>query len=211
MTPDETKKIMKVIETSYPITKTFTDEETKLQFSIWCDAFKDVPYAICARVVTDIIQNEDREFAPSLGHIKSRINKLLDTTLDPEDAWHLVKKAIQTWDVVESWRQLPKDIQRVVTPTDLQDWGKMDSDDVNNWVKTSFMKSYKRSTDNQKELARLPQQIKDLLGITQREEELDKIRMGGLVDYDKQQLMIAQSIKKDIKRIEDEKSEVGEM
>lgn len=170
MTKEEAKKLMKLVDSSYYNPKTYTAQETEWQLSLWTDAFKDIPFELGFRVIADIIENEDRDFAPTLGHIKSKINKLMDTSLDVDDAWQLVKKSVQSWDAYESWKELPEEIQKVVSVSDIREWGMMSSDTFNSVVKAQFTKSFNRRKESYQELQRIPMNIRNMISAKKVEE-----------------------------------------
>lgn len=165
----------------------------------WQHAFKDIPFEVVSEVTMSVVENEEREYAPTPAHIKKLIVKTVDDTPDVAEAWSEVKRALQTWSYVESWRTLPKEVQEVVSVNDLQDWGMMSHDSIENNVYPHFRERYNRHIQKKKEIGMLSDKAKALLGI-----EAPKPKMMQ-IDYDAEAKERSRQIEAEIKRLDEER------
>ena len=80
------------------------------------------------------------------------------------EAWHLVKKAMNTSDFVSAFRSLPPAIRRVVgSPDQLKEWAYMESETVNSVIQSNFMRSFRVVAEREREFAKLPESAKQLM------------------------------------------------
>ena len=81
-------------------------------------------------------------------------------------AWALVSKACSNgiYGYREEFAKLPPEVQRAVgAPEVLREWAMMESDTVQSVIASNFQKNYRATQERQKELEKLPQNVRDML------------------------------------------------
>jgi predicted small lipoprotein YifL len=83
-----------------------------------------------------------------------------------QEAWALVSKAIRNsaYNSAEEFAKLPPVVQRLVgSPSQLREWGQMDSDTVNSVVASNFQRSYRARAKNERDYLALPSSVKSYM------------------------------------------------
>lgn len=83
------------------------------------------------------------------------------------EAWGIVAKALRNsaYGSREEFDKFPPVIKRIVgSPSQLREWSMMDSETVHSVVASNFQRSYKAIAQREKELAKLPPDVKALVG-----------------------------------------------
>lgn len=200
MNIEETQKILSYLRSNYQ--HSFKDEDVEVQKMIitsWHHAFKDIPYEVVGGVVMSIVENEDREFAPNIAHVKSLIAKATDTTASVDEAWQEVKRSLQTWSYAESWKTLSPEVKEIVSVSDLQDWGEMSHESIEKVVYPHFRDRYNRHIEKKKTVDMLPDNVKALLGIESPKPKMMQI------DYGAEAKERTKQIEAEIKRLDEER------
>jgi hypothetical protein len=163
MTLSETKKIVALLQFNYPDTlRDLSDEAYKIYVRQWQAFFADEPYDVVeAAVKAHIVTSTDR-FMPNVGQIKEMIRKLTapeEQELTEQEAWSLVVAATRNgiYGYREEYEKLPYAVQRAVgSAKNLREWAMMDSETVNSVIASNFMRSYRGTSQAEKEWAKLP-------------------------------------------------------
>ena len=165
MTRDESKKILRIITATYQ--NAYKDSPQRLAdaITVWAVIFKDVPYdEVQAAVYTYI--NEDREYPPTPGQVKSILYRIEHYDEMPEgDAWNLVLRALGNglYGAQEEFDRLPEDVQRAVGSPQWIHAVAMD-DNANMSVESSnFYKRYRQVLANKRQTAAMPPMVKELV------------------------------------------------
>lgn len=168
MTAEQTGIIMDILTTAYPRFYTGPDAPDMGQtLMLWAEMFREDDVAIVAAAVKALIASDEKGFPPHIGAVKKYIRVLTDTDEMTElEAWRCVAKAIRnsTYGAKEEFKKLPPIVKKLVgSPEQLRTWGMMDSDTVHSVVSSNFQRSYKIAATREREFAKLPQDVKDIV------------------------------------------------
>ena len=123
---------------------------------------------IVAAAVKALIASDEKGFPPVIGQVKARIRQITQPQEMTEgEAWALVAKAIRNsaYDSRKEFDALPEQIQRIVgAPSQLRDWGTMDSDTVHSVVASNFQRAYRVKAEQKRNYAALPPDVKATIG-----------------------------------------------
>ena len=119
---------------------------------------------------------EGREFAPNCGQIKDKMREFSEVQmLDEQEAWALVSRACANgyYGYKKEFDRLPIEVQRVVgRPEQLREWALMDVETVQSVVASNFMRSYRSRSARDKELARVPVEVRSIVNGLQNQIKL---------------------------------------
>ena len=94
------------------------------------------------------------------------------------EAWGMVAQALRNsiYGAREEFEKFPPIVKRIVgSPSQLREWGMMDSETVHSVVASNFQRSYKAIAQREKELAKLPPDVKALVGKLTEGKKLDAL------------------------------------
>ena len=119
---------------------------------------------------------------PTVGQIIEKIKSLSNPKGDMTEveAWALVYKAIcnSAYNSIEEFEKLPNVVKRAVGNADvLKSWSMLSLDEVNTVIQSNFMRSYKSSNTQQKQIDALPNSTKQYVN-----QLTDKMSIGLLTD-----------------------------
>lgn len=165
----ETSQIMDILAAAYPRFYSGNDApDPEAVLSLWSAMFADDDFMIVAAAVKALIAGDGKGFPPVIGQVKARIRQITTPQEMTEgEAWALVAKAIRNsaYDSRKEFDSLPADIQRIVgAPSQLKDWGTMDSDTVHSVVASNFQRAYRVKAEQKKNYAALPSDVKAMIG-----------------------------------------------
>ena len=134
------------------------------------DMFGTEEYALVAAAVKSLIEGDEHGFPPHIGAVKAKL-RLLAGGEEPTEAevWNLVSKAIRNglYGAKDEFDKLPPAAQRVVgSPEQLRSWAMMDSETVQSVVASNFQRSYRQIAPREREIAKLPPDVRALIGQT---------------------------------------------
>lgn len=127
----------------------FTEKEMEALIKEWNVQFKndedkDIYLALqkCISLST---------YPPSIASIKEKIYQSIESGESAEDMWELVREASHNsiYHSYEEWKNLPKDVQRIVSEADLRDIALSNTESVR-FIKKDFIESYRRYQENKK-------------------------------------------------------------
>lgn len=137
--------------------------------NLWLDIFRNDDPRIVAAAVTSFIEGDEKGFPPSIGQIKAKMRLLTGgEDMTEADAWRLVSKAISNglYGAQEEFDKLPPIVRRAVgSPNMLREWARMDTETVHSVVASNFQRSFRTVANREKELSKLPQDVKAALGL----------------------------------------------
>lgn len=166
MDRQQTTQILALIKVAYPNSYTKqSDEELRQTISLWATQFKEYDFNLVALAVNSFIAEDLSGFAPNIAQIKNYARKLskMPQKTD-EEIWIPIKKALSNslYNSEKEYEQLPKDIQRCVTPGQLRDWARSDLDDLP-FIRNEVLKEYRQQETRQTEFELLPAKARQLL------------------------------------------------
>ena len=189
MTRDEMKKLLMVINASYPNWKI---DNLSITIDTWFEFLGHYEYQEVMMAVKSYITSDKSGFAPSIGAINDLVNTIGEqmdgTDLNEMQAWSLVSNALRcsSWHSKEEFDKLPPLIQRAVGSADnLRHWA-TDDNYNESVIMSQFISVYKSVVKQEKQNRRMPldvrQQIEERkvenLLIGKREEETHGEDMG---------------------------------
>ena len=171
-------KIMAVLRGAYPaFYRSIDREEAEDTVRLWEDMFKPDEYALVAAAVKALIETDDKGYPPSIGNVKAKLRLISGGDEMTElDAWEVVSRALRnsTYGSREEFEKFPPVIKRLVgSPAQLREWGTMDSETVHSVVASNFQRSYKAIAQREREIAKLPPDVKALVGKIANGKKLD--------------------------------------
>lgn len=168
MTVTETSQIMDILAAAYP--RFYAGNEApdpEAVLSLWASMFAEDDFMIVAAAVKALIAGDTKGFPPVIGQVKARIRQITKPQEMTEgEAWALVAKAIRNsaYDSKKEFESLPQDIQRIVgAPSQLKDWGTMDSETVHSVVASNFQRAYRVKAEQKRNYDALPGDVKQIV------------------------------------------------
>ena len=82
------------------------------------------------------------------------------------EAWALVSRAIRNgyYGAEKEFEKLPPLVQKAVgTPGQLRNWSQTDMESIENVVQSNFMRTYRTVVKSSQEIARMPENIRNLI------------------------------------------------
>ena len=168
MDRNETLSIMAVLKAAYPnYYKDMNRRDAESIVALWAEMFSGDDVRLVAAAVKALIATDSKGFPPHIGAVKEKLRQLTaPEQMTPAEAWNLVLKAINRsgYRSQEEFDKLPPLIQRLVgSPSQLRDWGMMDSTTVQSVVASNFQRSYQARAKQDAEYQALPSDVKQML------------------------------------------------
>jgi len=143
MTRDECKKILMIIDATFPNFKVNNASET---LDAWYFMLKDFDYTAIANGLRVFVATSGSAFAPSVSElIESAREPAMLNENDAVSAWNQVRKAIKDsyYHAEEHFAEFDETTKQVVgNPSQLRSWGQMESTEVDSVVWSNFKRSY---------------------------------------------------------------------
>ena len=180
MTIEETGIIMDILKTAYPRFYSGPNAPDKVKtLSLWAKTFAHDDVALVAAAVKALIESDSKGFPPHIGAVKEKLRLIsAGDEMTEAEAWGIVAKALRNsaYGSREEFEKFPPVIKRIVgSPSQLREWGTMDSETVHSVVASNFQRSYKAIAQREKELAKLPPDVKALVGKLADGKKLDAL------------------------------------
>lgn len=165
----ETAKILSVLKAAYPHSfKDLTKRDAESVLDLWAAMFSEEPYEAVSAAVYALIAVRKDGYSPTVGEVKERLDMLRSgDDLPEQSAWALVSKACRNglYGYRKEFDRLPPDVQRAVgAPEQLRAWARMDAETVESVVASNFLKNYRAQRIREKEAAKLPPEIRKMIG-----------------------------------------------
>lgn len=163
MTREETVKIIRIMVDSYPNYKPNNISET---VDVWQMMLSDYDYNMVAMALKAYILSDTSGFAPSVGQLVDKMKSITTPMeLNEMEAWALVCDALRNsgYNYADEYAKLPPLVQKAVgLPTQLQAWALTENlnKDV---VGSNFMRCYRIEVERQKEISKMPQNVREML------------------------------------------------
>lgn len=169
MTIEETGIIMDILKTAYPRFYSGPNAPDKMKtLRLWAEMFARDDVALVAAAVKALIESDSKGFPPHIGAVKEKLRLIsAGDEMTEAEAWGIVAKALRNsaYGSREEFDKFPPVIKRIVgSPSQLREWSMMDSETVHSVVASNFQRSYKAIAQREKELAKLPPDVKALVG-----------------------------------------------
>lgn len=171
MNYEDVRKVLTVLRINYPNSfKNLDKEDRKAYLDLWATAFKDDDGVQVLTAVKSIIYTDTREFAPNIGQVKNKMYELAHQgEMTEQEAWNIIAKAIRrsAYHSVEEFEKLPPMLQRLVgSSQQLFNWSQSTESELETVIASNFMRSYRNRSKIEKDIAMLPNDIKELIGTT---------------------------------------------
>lgn len=168
MTFEETGIIMDILTTAYPRFYSGPDAPDRTKtLTLWAEMFIHDDVALVAAAVKALIETDAKDFRP-ISELSAKLRLITGgDELTEAEAWGMVAKAIRNsaYGSREEFEKLPSAIRRIVgSPSQLREWAQMDSETVHSVVASIFQRSYKVVAQREREIAKLLQRSRRLLG-----------------------------------------------
>ena len=180
MDRSEVLKIMSVLRGAYPaFYQNIGRKEAEAIVGLWSDMFANDEYPLVAAAVKALIEPGGKGFPPHIGAVKEKLRLISSgDEMTEAEAWGIVAKALRnsTYGSREEFEKFPPVIKRIVgSPSQLREWGMMDSETVHSVVASNFQRSYKAIAQREREIAKLPPDVKALVGKLAEGKKLDAL------------------------------------
>ena len=150
MNQKEVRKMLNILKVNYP--QSFVNmgpEGRQALINLWEMSFAKTPYQLVNMAVTAIIQDSDREWAPNIGQINTKIKTMLtqDSETEAVDAWYEMLNFIHKYgqeEYHEHYEKLSPRIRRLIKVPDLREIANNNSADNEQFEKPRFIGQYKR-------------------------------------------------------------------
>lgn len=168
MNKEEVQKLLTLIQAEYPQSfSKLDDRQMALKLELWTKEFQNDD-SVLVYAAARTLMRSGREFAPNCGQIREKMCDLMrGQEMDEQQAWSLVSKACSNglYGYREEFEKLPPDIRRAVgRPEQLKEWAEMDVEVVQSVVASNFMRSYRTGVVREKEMARIPEDVRKIIG-----------------------------------------------
>lgn len=162
-------QIMAILRGAYPqFYRNIGRKEAEDTVNLWLDMFRSENPAIVGAAVKSVIESDEKGFPPTIGQVKAKMRLITSSDeLTEADAWHMVAKAIRNglYGAKEEFEKFPPIVRRIVgSPNMLREWAMMDTDTVHSVVASNFQRSFRVVSDREREIAKLPADVKALVG-----------------------------------------------
>lgn len=160
MTFKEFGKLADAIKTYFPRDNMLP---TDTAMELWYDMLKDMDYQSAYIGLKNHVATS--KFAPTISDIRNGAVISQPQELNEMEAWSLVSKAIRNsgYNSVEEFAKLPSLVQRAVgLPSQLRTWG-LDENYNEEVVSSNFIKCYRNVLARQRELQKMPQNVRQLI------------------------------------------------
>lgn len=169
MTLEETGIIMDILTTAYPHFYGGPNAPDMVKaLKLWAEMFARDDVALVAAAVKATIESDDKGHPPHIGAVKAKLRLISGgDEMTEAEAWGIVSRALRnsTYGSKEEFEKFPPVIKRLVgSPNQLREWSAMDSETVHSVVASNFQRSYKAIAQREREIAKLPPDIKALVG-----------------------------------------------
>ena len=160
MNLEETRTILNILRTNYPNTyRNLKRDEMHVMLNLWAKQFENIPYRFVEDAIGQIISTDDREFAPNVGQVKTRILYGLapDTDEKALHAWEQLRKFIgscSSWNTKEEempmYNKLDDITKGIYTYREAKSLSQFGSE-VLEYRRSEFIRLYKQLTERKNE------------------------------------------------------------
>ena len=149
---------------SYPNYKPVDMAET---IDVWQMMLEDFSYQKVAMALKAYIMSDTSGFAPSIGQLVGKMQMISQPNeLNEMEAWALVSKAIRNgyYGAETEFAKLPEMVQKAIgQPSQLRQWAHSDMESIETVIQSNFMRSYRMVVKREKEVQRMPSDVRMLI------------------------------------------------
>lgn len=164
MNREETKKILMVIDATYP---NFKIENKQQTLDAWYFMLSDYDYNEIALALKTYITTSGSAFAPSVSELIAMTRKPAELSqMDEVTAWGQVRRAIKrgTYYSVEEFYKLDSEVQKVVgRPEQLREWAMLTSEEIETVIQSNFRRRFETMQKRARELEAMPAEVLALI------------------------------------------------
>lgn len=164
MTRKETQDILMSMQAAYPNYKV---PDKTIAVNTWLEMLSEYSYGQVSAALKVYITTDTSGFAPSIGQL---IDKMMAISAPDElsemEAWSLVSRALRNgyYGAEQEFEKLPPLVQKAVgAPSQLRNWSQTDNESVENVIQSNFMRTYRTVVSREKEMSKMPQEIKKIM------------------------------------------------
>lgn len=163
MTIKEARKFVAVLMVTYP---NYNPIDEELAAETWAGVTEEYTYEQADMALRSYMKSNTSGFAPVPGQIIDKIHTMTQPQeLNEMEAWSLVSKAIRNsgYNSVEEFAKLPPLVQKAVgLSNQLRTWA-LDENYNEEVVSSNFIKCYRNELARQRELQKMPQNVRNLI------------------------------------------------
>lgn len=163
MTREEIQDFLAMIQATYP---NFNPPSKTAAVNAWTLALEEYEEKAVHTAFKLYMQTNTSGFAPVPGQIIEKIHAMSQPQeLNEMEAWSLVSRAIRNsgYNSVEEFAKLPPLVQKAVgLPSQLRTWA-LDENYNEEVVSSNFIKCYRNELARQRELQKMPQNVRNLI------------------------------------------------
>lgn len=164
MTRDETKKILMVMQASFP---NYHPTDPVATLNTWELMLQEYTYEQISMALKAYILADTTGFAPSIGQLVEKVSVICaPNELNELEAWALVSKALRNgyYGAEQEFEKLPALVQKAVgQPSQLRQWAQTDSKSVENVIQSNFLRTYRAVLKREHDVSKMPREIRDLI------------------------------------------------
>ncbi len=162
MTRDETKQLLMRISSVYPNWK--PQAELKYVVETWWEYLSEYSYEEMKIALKAYVSTDTSGFAPSIGQLIGKFHEISKPReLSEMEAWALVRKALRSG-AEEEFDKLPIPVQKAVGgASQIREWSMMDINSVDTVIQSNFMRTYRAVSKQERELSRVPSDVRRLV------------------------------------------------
>lgn len=163
MTREQIQDFLAMIQATYP---NFNPPSKTAVVNAWTLALEEYEEQAVHMAFKLYMQTNTSGFAPVPGQIIDKIHTMTQPQeLNEMEAWSLVSKAIRNsgYNSTEEFSKLPPLVQKAVgLPSQLRTWA-LDENYNEEVVSSNFIKCYRNELTRQRELQKMPQNVRNLI------------------------------------------------
>ena len=164
MTRDETIELLMMVQAAFP---NYKPPDKTVAVNTWFLMLADYPYQQVQMALKAYIATDTSGFAPSIGQIIDKMQMINSHAEQNEmEAWSLVSKALRNGNYKsrEEFEKLPDLVKEAVgSPENIHNWAQADIKSIESVIQSNFIKSYRLVVNRQKEIQKLPKEIKAMI------------------------------------------------
>lgn len=163
MTRDEVIDLQMVMQAAYP---NYKPPDKTVAVNTWLMMLEEYDKRSVMMAIKAYIATDTSGFAPSIGQVIDKIKSITTPkSMSEIEAWSLVRKAISdsSYNATDRFNELPVACQRAVgSPAQLRMWAQ-DTEFNENVVSSNFMRCYRSEIARQREIDRMPSEIRQMI------------------------------------------------
>ena len=164
MTREETIELLMMVQAAFP---NYKPQDKTVAVNTWFLMLADYPYQQVQMALKAYIATDTSGFAPSIGQIIDKMQMINSHAEQNEmEAWSLVSKALRNGNYKsrEEFEKLPDLVKEAVgSPENIHNWAQADIKSIESVIQSNFIKSYRLVVNRQKEIQKLPKEIKAMI------------------------------------------------